>query len=55
MHLVCAHGCRKRGGGGGGGGGAQGAPRNCTSTCRSVNHADLRTICDIMNSLRADK
>ena len=34
-------------GGGGGGGGAQGAPRNCTSTYRSlitINHEDLRTI-----------
>ena len=34
------HGCRKRGARGGGGGGAQGAPRNGTSTCRSLNHMD---------------
>ena len=35
-------------GGGGGGGGAQGAPRNGTSTCRSlinhINHADLEFV-----------
>ena len=36
------------GGGGGGGGGAQGAPRNDTSTCRSLT---TWTICDIMNSI----
>ena len=35
-------------GGGGGGGGAQGAPRNDTSTCRSLT---TWTICDIMNSI----
>ena len=40
---------------GAGSGGARGAPRNGTSTCRSlinhINHADLKTICDIMNSI----
>ena len=42
------HGCRKRGGKGGGG--AQGAPRNGTSTCRSLISTTLTmTICDIMN------
>ena len=32
-------------------GGAQGGTKKWyRSTCRSLNHADLRTICDIMNS-----
>ena len=48
-------------GAGRGGGGGGGAPRNGTSTCRSLinishtNHADLTTICDIMNTIESSK
>ena len=44
---------QEAGGGGGGGGGGKGAPRNNTSTCRSL--LTTWTICDIMNSIESCK